>query len=127
MNFGNFGAKPAATASASAAAEKQLELRKHEMYEQCIKSIDFQGLAREREAIVKTFLKTSQQNELLKELLSKVEALNEDEIQQALVNVQLIRGINIGNQLMDKIGDQYYPLDYIDELMECLNNSLTVM
>ena len=41
--------------------------------------------------------------------------------------MQLIRGINIGNQLMDKIGDQYYPLDFIDELVTCLNNSLTVM
>lgn len=41
--------------------------------------------------------------------------------------MQLIRGINIGHQLMDEIGDQYFPLDYIDELMDCLNNSLTVI
>lgn len=41
--------------------------------------------------------------------------------------MQLTRGIHIGHQLMDKIGDQYFPLDYIDELVKRLNNSLTVM
>lgn len=56
----NFGIKPAAPASTNPTVDRQLELRKHELYESCIKSIDFEGLAKERVAIAQTFIKTCQ-------------------------------------------------------------------
>lgn len=76
----NFGIMPAAAPKAAPAPNKCLEQLKSELHEGCVKSVDFEALAKERVKIVQTFARTSQQNARLKELLRKVDALDEGQI-----------------------------------------------
>lgn len=76
----NFGIMQTAPAKTNPTVNKQLEQLKSELYDECIKSIDFEGLAKERVEIVKTFAKTSYQNKKLKQLLTIVEKLDENAI-----------------------------------------------